>query len=56
MKEIGSIASTSSAQVAPVICPACQSCDSHEGQEPGRRQLLAVHDMRRNMECITHGG
>ena len=25
MKEIGSIASTSSAHVAPVTCPACQS-------------------------------
>ena len=25
MKDVGSIASTSSAQVAPVTCPACQS-------------------------------
>jgi hypothetical protein len=27
--------------------------DRDEGEEPGRRQLLAVHEMRRNMARVT---
>lgn len=27
--------------------------DCHDGEEPGRRQLLAVHDLRRDLECVT---
>jgi hypothetical protein len=30
--------------------------DRHEGQEPGRRQLLAVHQLRRNLERVTDRG
>jgi hypothetical protein len=29
--------------------------DRDQGEEPGRRQLLAVHDMRRNMARVTDG-
>jgi hypothetical protein len=28
--------------------------DRHEGQDPGRRQLLAVHQLRRNLERVTN--
>ena len=30
--------------------------DRHKGQEPGRRQLLAVHQLRRNLERVTDRG